>query len=226
MRTRVKICGITEIDVALAAVEAGADALGFVFYAPSPRHVDLAVAREICHALPAFVTTVGLFVEPGYEEAATVSRQVGIDMLQFHGNETPEFCDSFSIPYIKAVRMHADADITAEERRHPNAKALLVDTFDTSAPGGSGHYFSWDRVPKQRTKPVILAGGLTTDNVGLAIAAVRPYAVDVSSGVESIRGQKDIHKIKRFIEAVVRADDVRNAPAGGVSGFNTIAGSP
>ena len=213
MRTRVKICGINRVDDALGAAAAGADALGLVFYSPSPRYVTPAQAREICLAVPPFVTMVGLFVEPEREQVAEILQCVGLNYLQFHGSESAEFCNSFEIPYIKGVRMMDRADITEEEQHYHSAKALLIDSFDAALAGGSGRGFAWNRIPTKRIKPLVLAGGLSADNVAHAISTVRPYAVDVSSGVESTRGHKDIGKIKRFVEAVAEADCAVGTPA-------------
>lgn len=225
LRTRVKICGVKQVDDALAAAAAGADAVGLVFYASSPRHVDLRVAQEICHALPPFVTTVGLFVDPSHDEVATVAEQVDLDLLQFHGSESLDFCDNCRLPYIKAVRMREGVDIAAAAQRYPSAKALLVDSFDASLAGGSGRGFAWDRIPATRTKPIVLAGGLTAANVGHGIATVHPYAVDVSTGVERTRGQKDAAKIRSFIEAVMRADHRDEAAATDLADLKTFTSS-
>ncbi len=202
MRTRIKICGITRIEDALAAAQAGADAIGLVFDPKSPRCVDVKQAAAIARALPPYMTVVGLFVDATRQSVHDVLNRVNLDLLQFHGAETPEYCRAFSKPYVKAIRMSPDVDLHAEERRFPEAAGLLLDTFSFAASGGTGETFDWGRVPRDLKKPVILAGGLTPGNVADAIRRVRPYAVDVSSGVESTKGIKDAKKIFAFIETV------------------------
>lgn len=202
MRTRIKICGITRIEDALAAAQAGADAIGLVFDPKSPRCVDVKQAVSIARALPPYITVVGLFVDAAPQSIHDVLNRVNLDLLQFHGAETPEYCRAFSKPYVKAIRMSPDVDLHAEERRFPEAAGLLLDTFSPAASGGTGETFDWGRVPRDLKKPVILAGGLTPGNVADAIRRVRPYAVDVSSGVESAKGIKDAQKIAAFVEAV------------------------
>lgn len=202
MRTRVKICGITRREDASAAVGAGADALGFVFHAPSPRHVEIQRAREIARSLAPFVTRVGLFVNAGRDFIAGVVDEVGIDLIQFHGDETPQDCAGYGRPYIKAIRMKPDVDLAAERRRYADAAALLLDAYEPGVKGGTGQTFDWDRIPAALAGEIILAGGLTPDNVAEAIRRVRPYAVDVSGGVERDKGIKDPQKIKRFMLGV------------------------
>ena len=202
MRTRIKICGITRIEDALAAAQAGADAIGLVFDPKSPRCVDVKQAVSIVRALPPYITVVGLFVDATPQFIHDVLNRVNLDLLQFHGAETPEYCRAFSKPYVKAIRMSPDVDLHAEERRFPEAAGLLLDTFSPAASGGTGETFDWGRVPRDLKKPVILAGGLTPGNVVDAIRRVRPYAVDVSSGVEQSKGIKDVKKISVFIETV------------------------
>lgn len=199
MRTRVKICGITRIEDGLAAAAAGADALGLVFAAASPRCVTADQARAIVAALPPFIKVVGLFVDAPAAEVARLLGQVPLDLLQFHGRESPEDCRRHGRPYIKAVPMITDVDLPGAARRYADAAGLLLDTFSPQAAGGTGVTFDWTRVPRDLGRPVILAGGLTPENVGRAVAAVRPYAVDVSSGVESSKGIKDADKIAAFI---------------------------
>mgnify|MGYP001571684838 CR=1 FL=1 len=201
MRTRIKICGITCIEDALAAAQAGADAIGLVFDPKSPRCVDVRQAVSIAHALPPYITVVGLFVDATPQSIHDVLNRVNLDLLQFHGAETPEYCRAFPKPYVKAIRMSPDVDLHAEERRFPEAAGLLLDTFSPVASGGTGEVFDWGRVPRDLKKSVILAGGLTPGNVADAIRRVRPYAVDVSSGVESTKGIKDTKKIAAFVEA-------------------------
>jgi phosphoribosylanthranilate isomerase len=202
MRTRVKICGITRAEDAAAAVAAGADAIGLVFHAPSARCVEVDRARAIARSVPAFVTVVGLFVDPDPAVVREILGEVPLQLLQFHGSETPDLCREFGRPYIKALRMGADANISTFERRYADAAGILLDSHDPSAPGGTGKVFDWDRVPRRTALPMILAGGLTPDNVAVAVAAVRPYAVDVSTGVEHVRGVKDPDKIAAFMHSI------------------------
>lgn len=188
-RTRVKICGITRSEDMLAAVEAGADAIGLVFYAASPRAVDAEQAAAIVAATPALVTTVGLFVDPTAEQVQQVLDTVAPDMLQFHGDESDAFCRQFGRPYMKAVRMREDVDLTVLASTYAGARALLVDTYVKGVPGGTGQAFDWRRLPENLGKPVVLAGGLTPDNVASAIRQASPWAVDVSGGVEAVNEQ-------------------------------------
>ncbi|AMB87625.1 N-(5'-phosphoribosyl)anthranilate isomerase [Pseudomonas agarici] len=199
---RSKICGITRIEDALAAVEAGADAIGLVFYAQSPRAVTFQRARAIIAALPPFVTTVGLFVNVSRCELGEILDAVPLDTLQFHGDETREQCEGFHRPYIKALRVKPGDDIAAACRAYPSASAILLDSYVEGVPGGTGEAFDWSLVPQGLSKPIILAGGLDAQNVADAIAQVRPYAVDTSGGVERSKGIKDPAKIKAFIQAV------------------------
>lgn len=198
---RSKICGITRVEDALAAAAAGADAIGLVFYAKSPRAVSVEQARQIIAALPPFVTTVGLFVDVERDELRQILAQVPLDILQFHGDESAEQCEGHGRPYIKALRVKAGDDVAAQVARYPGAAGVLLDTFVEGVPGGTGLAFDWSLVPAGLSKPVILAGGLTPENVAAAIARVRPYAVDVSGGVESAKGIKDADKIRAFIRA-------------------------
>ncbi|MCF5737633.1 phosphoribosylanthranilate isomerase [Pseudomonas syringae] len=199
---RSKICGITRIEDALAAAEAGADAIGLVFYPKSPRAVTVLQARAIIAALPPFITTVGLFVNASRCELNETLDAVALDMLQFHGDETPEECDGYHRPYIKALRVKAGDDIAGVCRNYRNARGVLLDTYVEGVPGGTGETFDWALIPDDLDKPVILAGGLTSANVAQAIAQVRPYAVDVSGGVEKSKGIKDREKILAFMSAV------------------------
>ncbi|MEE4226699.1 phosphoribosylanthranilate isomerase [Pseudomonas viridiflava] len=199
---RSKICGITRIEDALAAVEAGADAIGLVFYAKSPRAVSVQQARAIIAALPPFITTVGLFVNASRCELNETLDAVALDMLQFHGDETPEECDGYHRPYIKALRVKAGDNIEQVCRAYRNARGILLDTYVEGVPGGTGETFDWALIPSELSKPVILAGGLTSANVAQAIAQVKPYAVDVSGGVEKGKGIKDREKILAFMSAV------------------------
>ncbi|BBB26387.1 phosphoribosylanthranilate isomerase [Amphritea japonica ATCC BAA-1530] len=206
LRTRVKICGITRLEDALAAIDAGADALGFVFYPPSPRSVEATVAEAIIKQLPPFVTTVALFVNESPDQVRAVLDQTGIDLLQFHGDESPDYCNQFERPYFKALRMSPDIDVVAETKRFASASAVLLDAYRAGIPGGTGEAFDWDRIPADLSKPLILAGGLDQDNVKQAIDHVRPYAVDVSGGVEAAKGLKDSFKIISFMNEVSRAN--------------------
>lgn len=199
---RSKICGITRIEDALAAVEAGADAIGLVFYAKSPRAVTVQQARAIIAALPPFISTVGLFVNASPCELNETLDAVPLDLLQFHGDETPEQCEGYHRPYIKALRVQAGDDISASCRTYSGASGILLDTYVAGVPGGTGETFDWAMIPSGLSKPIILAGGLTSANVAQAIAQVRPYAVDVSGGVEKSRGIKDHDKIRAFMSAV------------------------
>lgn len=198
MPTRVKICGITRPEDAQAAAAAGADAIGLVFYRPSPRHVDIGRARAIVAALPPFVARVGLFVDAAPEEIEEVLAAVAVDVLQFHGRETPEDCGRYGLPYLKAIAMGEGADLREAESRYAAAQGLLLDSHRQGRPGGTGRVFDWGCVPRDLAKPVILAGGLSVDNVAAAIAQVRPYAVDVSGGVETAPGIKDERRMREF----------------------------
>jgi len=202
---RSKICGITRIEDALAAAEAGADAIGFVFYAKSPRAVDVRQARAIIAELPPFVTTVGLFVNASRCELNEILEVVPLDLLQFHGDETPQDCEGYHRPWIKALRVRPGDDLEAACQLYAGARGILLDTYVAGVPGGTGEAFDWSLVPAHLSKPIILAGGLSADNVGQAIAQVRPYAVDVSGGVELAKGIKDAAKIEAFMQAVKQA---------------------
>jgi phosphoribosylanthranilate isomerase len=206
MSTAVKICGITRLEDALAAAQAGAHAIGLVFYTGSPRYVTPAKAREIIRALPPSITTVGLFVNAAADEVRAVLAVAPVELLQFHGEETPEFCRQFGHPYVKAFRVVPDVDLIQCARNYRDAKALLLDTFVEGVQGGSGVTFDWNLIPRNLALPVILSGGLNTENVTEAVRRVRPIAVDVSSGVESAKGIKDASKIAAFIKGVRNAD--------------------
>ena len=198
---RVKICGITRVEDALAAAAAGADAIGLVFYAKSPRAVDIEQARAILAALPPFVTTVGLFVDAELSELERILASVPLDLLQFHGDESVQQCEAFGRPYIKALRVKAGDDIAAQVARYPSAQGILLDAYVEGVPGGTGEAFDWSLIPQTLSKPLILAGGLRPDNVAEAVSRVRPYAVDVSGGVEASKGVKDVEKVGAFIRA-------------------------
>jgi len=202
VRTRIKICGITRVEDARAAVDLGADAIGLVFFAPSPRSVGLAEARSIIAAISPFVTVVGLFVDPAEEQVESVLRACSLGLLQFHGDEAPDFCSRFGLPYIKAARVKADADLVQYLTPYHAARGWLLDAYQEQLYGGTGASFDWKLIPRDLARPVILSGGLTPDNVGAAVRQVRPWAVDVSSGVEAAKGVKDAAKIAAFIAGV------------------------
>jgi phosphoribosylanthranilate isomerase len=202
MRTRVKICGITRAEDAVAAARLGADAIGLVFYGKSPRVVDISQAQTIVRSLPPFVSIVGLFVDAVPDEIRRVLAAVPLDMLQFQGGESPEICRGYGRPYIKALHMRAGTDLVAMARPYDDAAGILVDTYVEGVPGGTGRSFDWSRLPARLARPMILAGGLTPDNVAGAVAQARPWAVDVSGGVETSPGVKDAAKIAAFIRGV------------------------
>jgi phosphoribosylanthranilate isomerase len=203
----VKICGITCEADALAAAQAGADAIGLVFYSKSPRAVSPEQAAKIQSVLPPFVSTVGLFVNASVEAVIETLDTVPLDLLQFHGDETATFCEQFDRPYMKAIRMQPDTDLFELAQTHARSQALLLDTYVKGVPGGTGEQFNWDWVTPQALstldKPIVLAGGLNKDNVSEAITTVRPWAVDVSGGVESAPGRKDSKLVQAFIQATV-----------------------
>jgi phosphoribosylanthranilate isomerase len=202
LRVRVKICGITRVEDALNAVEHGADAIGLVFYEPSPRNVEILQAIEISNKIPAFVTVVGLFVNAEPDFVREVISQVKLDLLQFHGDETPQECASYGLPFIKAIRVKSDTNLVQCAKDFSASKALLLDTFTDGVAGGTGHVFDWNLIPAALDKPIILAGGLNAQNVAQAINQVKPYAVDVSGGVEMSKGIKDAAKIAAFMQQV------------------------
>jgi len=206
VRTRVKICGITRVDDALDVVSSGADAIGLVFYEPSPRNVSVERAKEIAAAVPAFVTVVALFVDPSEEQVQQVLNHVRIDLIQFHGDEDNDFCSRFQRPFIKAIRVRQASDVVASCLRFPNAVGILLDSYKPGVPGGTGETFDWSLIPTQANKPLILAGGLNADNIAGAIDDVQPFAVDVSGGVEASKGIKDPEKVKAFLNEVYSVD--------------------
>ncbi|MCD8513343.1 MAG: phosphoribosylanthranilate isomerase [Nitrincola sp.] len=206
MRTRVKVCGITREEDALAAVAAGVDALGFVFYAPSPRNVSIEQAARIIAKIPAFVSSTALFVNADRKEIDSVISSTKIDLLQFHGDEDPTFCESFRRPYIKALRMRDDLDVLSLASTYHSARAILLDAYVEGIPGGTGSSFDWQRIPAQLSSRIVLAGGLDADNVADAIRQTNAYAVDVSGGVEAAKGIKDANKIRCFMNEVNRVN--------------------
>ncbi|MEW8499082.1 MAG: phosphoribosylanthranilate isomerase [Candidatus Thiodiazotropha taylori] len=207
MRTRIKICGITRTEDALTATRLGADAIGLVFYPPSPRSVSAEQAQRIVKSLPPFVTVVGLFVNQDRAVIEQILNQVPLDLLQFHGDESAEDCSGFGRPWIKAIRMRQDTDLLSLEQQYTDASGLLLDTYQAGVPGGTGKTFDWDLVPDSLAGSVILAGGLNSENVTRAVASLHPYAVDVSGGVEAAKGIKDGAKIEAFITGVMRGDN-------------------
>ena len=206
MATAVKICGITRSEDAQAAARLGAHALGFVFYADSPRNVEIVRAAELVTSLPPFVTAVGLFVNPAVRDVERVLQQVPLNLLQFHGEETPAFCAQFSTPYVKAVRVRAGLDLLQYAHLYGAARGLLLDAYVAGTHGGTGTAFDWSLIPHDLPLPVILSGGLNPDNVAAAVRSVAPWAVDVSSGVEASPGIKDARKMASFIREVRSAD--------------------
>jgi len=205
-RTRIKICGITRVEDGIAAVSLGADAIGLVFYPPSPRYVAVEQARSIIQALPPFVTTVGLFVNADRHEVEAVLEQIPLSLLQFHGDEDAAYCSSFDMRYIKAVSMKEGVDLHQVTEKFSAASGLLVDTYHPGIPGGTGESFDWNRLPADLSLPLILAGGLAPDNITRAVLEVSPYAVDVSSAVEARKGIKDSVKMSQFTRGVSEAD--------------------
>ncbi len=211
-RVRVKFCGITRGEDGLAAAAAGADAVGFVFHAASSRNVAPRAAGAIARTLPPFVTRVGVVVDPDRDTLTAILAEVRLDCLQFHGDEAPEDCRRWGLPYLRAVRMRPGVDLDAIAARYADAQALLVDSYDPHLPGGTGHGFDWRRLPPRLALPLVLAGGLTPDNVARAIEAVRPWAVDVSGGIEATPGIKDRGKMRRFIHEVLRVSPLPHGP--------------
>lgn len=204
LRTRVKLCGMTREEDIDAAVRAGADALGFVLWPGSRRAIDESRLAALCARVPAFVTRVGLFVDQDPDLIRRASTH--LDLLQFHGEESAPFCASFERPYIKALRMRDGLDLHAAASAYSEARALLLDAYKPGVPGGTGESFDWGRIPATLAKPVILAGGLNAANVAQAIRQVRPFAVDVSGGIETEPGIKDIDEINAFVRQVLLAD--------------------
>jgi len=198
--TRVKFCGFTQEDDVAQAVTLGVDALGFVFYEPSSRYVTPEHAANLTRSVPAFVTRVGLFVNERAECIKRIFETARLNLIQYHGDETPEFCDTLGLPYIKAFRVQQGMDLRAEMDRYPNASGFLLDAYVKGQPGGTGERFDWGLIP-QSDVPIILAGGLTPDNAKDAIEQVAPWALDVSGGIETKPGRKDPDKMARFMNA-------------------------
>lgn len=201
-RTRIKICGITRPEDGLKAAEAGADAIGLVFYSSSPRSVDIETAESIIAALPPLVGVVGLFVDETPNRVKEVVSALPLSLLQFHGDESAADCEIYGRPYIKAVRMRENVDLRKIELNYPTASGLLLDAYTPGKKGGTGEVFDWNRIPEGLSTPIILAGGLSAANVARAISMTKPFAVDVSGGVESLPGIKCAEKIKQFVSAV------------------------
>jgi phosphoribosylanthranilate isomerase len=205
VRTRIKICGFKCVASAVDAAHAGADAIGLVFYPPSPRYVDLTQATLIARALPAFVSSVALFVDADVAMVNAVIAEVKPNLLQFHGDESPAYCRQFNLPYIKAVRVRQGLDLVQYALQFNDAQGLLLDAYIAGAAGGTGCGFDWDLIPADLPLPLILSGGLDALNVGAAIRQTQPWAVDVSSGVEASKGIKDAAKVAQFIQEVNNA---------------------
>jgi phosphoribosylanthranilate isomerase len=207
---RVKICGITRLEDVLTVAKSGADAIGLVFYEKSPRHVGIEKAAQLASALPPFVTVVGLFVNASEKAVREVLGSMSLDVLQFHGDEAPAFCEQFHKPYLKAIRVKPGVDLLQCAALFHSAQGLLLDAHVEGVPGGTGAVFDWTLIPENFPMPLILSGGLDSENVAAAIRQVRPYAVDVSSGVEAgggintLKGIKDAAKIARFMHEVMR----------------------
>lgn len=214
MHTRIKVCGVTRPEDALEAGRLGADAIGLVFHQESPRALTVDRARDIRAQLPPFVTATALFLDATVQEVAAVLHRVSVDLLQFHGSETARFCESFGRPYIKAVPMGHGADPVGVMAAHPRAAGFLLDSHAAGGSGGTGVTFDWSTVPAERQRPLILAGGLAPENVCAAVESVQPWAVDVSSGVESAPGVKDSERMARFISEVQGVPSKRSPAAG------------
>jgi len=201
-RTLVKVCGFTQVEQARQAAKMGVDALGLVFYGPSPRCVDMARAQEIAAVVAPFCSLVGLFVDEQETVVKQLLNELPLDILQFHGDESPEYCASFGRRYMKAIRMREGLDLQAEIDRYQGASAILLDAYRPGVPGGTGEKFDWQRVPQDSAVPIVLAGGLDANNVAQAIRQTAVYGVDVSGGVERAKGDKCLSKIAQFLEAV------------------------
>jgi len=208
MRTRIKICGIKRPEDARLAVQAGVDAIGLMFYRSSPRAIKIGVAAEISHDLPALVAVVAVFVDSHPREVEKILSNVNVSLLQFHGNESADECEQFGMPYIKAARMRDGLEPQRVAEAHPNARAILLDAYHETKYGGTGESFAWERVSECETKPVILAGGLTPENVSEAVMVTSAYGIDVSSGVETSPGIKDGKKINDLVALVRGCDQI------------------
>ncbi len=206
MRTRIKVCGLTQAEDACRVAQAGVDSIGLVFYPSSPRSVSIEQAVSICAALPAFVTVTALFVDEQASRIKHILQQLPIGLLQFHGDEDADFCRQFGRPYIKALRVRPGLNLRQQAEHYVDARGLLCDAYKPGVPGGTGETFDWKLLDADLSLPLILAGGLTIANVAQAVTQVRPYAVDVSGGVEAAKGIKDIDLVQRFIDEVARAD--------------------
>ena len=202
MRVRIKICGITNVTDAQIAVALGVDALGFVFVRQSARHVPVALAKSIIKQLPPYTHAVGLFMDQSHDEVIEITTQLHLSSLQFHGSESPGFCQGFSVPFVKSIPMNEAISPLDYAAQFPTASGILLDSHQFGGLGGQGMCFDWASIPQGFQKPLILAGGLTPDNIADAVALVRPYAVDVSSGVERGKGKKDEEKMRAFVQNV------------------------
>lgn len=202
MTVRVKVCGITRSEDAKYAIQHGVDAIGFVFWAHSARYIDPVSAAQITATIPSFVTSVGVYVDPDATWVEETSRIAKLSLLQFHGSESPDFCNQFALPYIKAIRVKQDIDLLQYAEYYRSARGLLLDTYTAEMPGGTGHTFNWNLIPRSLPLPLILSGGLNPDNIIAAIRQTKPWAVDVSSGVEVTKGIKDEKKIYAFMQGV------------------------
>ena len=202
---KVKICGITNLEDALNAQSLGADALGFVFCEDSPRYISPKEAGDIIKKLPPFVKSVGLFVNEKREMIDDALKSSGIDLIQFHGDEDESFCKQFNLPFIKAIRVTEDINLLEYMSYFESASAFLLDSYSGNARGGTGHQFNWELIPADTNVPLVIAGGLNPDNIKSLLEKRQPYAVDVSSGVESAKGKKDLHKMKQFMDGVKNA---------------------
>ena len=205
MRTKIKICGITNSKNALDAVDLGVDALGFVFFGESPRYIEPKKARKIINLLPSFVLRVGLFVNASKEEVLSAISDSSVNVLQFHGDEDEQFCNQFNLPYIKAISFQNGVNLLEYCKLFTSSSAILIDTYSENMRGGTGKTFNWDLLPKELPLPLIVAGGLDSGNVSSLINSINPYGVDVSGGVESDKGIKDYTMMKNFVLGVHNA---------------------
>ncbi len=206
-KPKVKICGITSIEDAIMAANCGANAIGFIFYNDSPRSISASAAKSIVTTFPAFLSSVALFVDPSPEHVNEIIEQVKPDILQFHGNESAKFCEQFRRPYIKALRVHKNMDLIQSCSHYSQSRGILLDSHVEGSMGGSGVTFNWGIIPNNLAAPVILAGGLNPDNIRLAIKDVRPWAIDVCTGVEESPGVKDSSKMLAFFQGVENANE-------------------